>query len=373
MMPLTLNNLMLAYEDAGFWMPEQASTLAPSTDFNYWMIFWISTFFFVLIMAVMFLFVWKYRARPGHKEEHTATHNTTLEVTWTVIPLLLVFVIFGYGFVGYMDKTIAPKNALEVQVNAFQWGWDFKYLPTGASDNVLYVPVDQPVELLLSSTDVIHSLFIPAFRVKKDCVPGRINTMWFEATRTGEFDLYCTEYCGTSHSTMITKVVVLTESEYIAKMKEINKPLWVDEPLWKAGETLFAKKACNQCHSVDGSPGIGPTFKDLWGATHAFADGSTFPITYEDGTTSENVDLKYITESIHYPARRIVAGYPNQMSNNYGNMPANDILALEYYMRTISANYDGPDVKQLEAGQTVDGQLEGLDAAAGEGGQEPAE
>jgi len=354
MMPPVFYNLFLAQQEAGFWMPEQASTAAPSTDFNFWMIFWISTFFFVLIMAVMFLFIWKYRARPGHKEQHTAHHNTTLEVTWTVIPLILVFFMFAFGFSGYMNKTVAPKNAIEVQVSSFQWGWEFKYLPTGATDNILYAPVNTPVELLMSSTDVIHSLYIPAFRVKKDCVPGRINTLWFEATRTGEFDLYCTEYCGTQHSTMITKVVVLEELEYIEKMKEINISVVEKVSPVEAGAILYEKKACNQCHSVDGSSGIGPTFKNLWGSKHSFADGSSFPITYEDGTVSEAVDLKYIEEAIRYPAKRIVAGYPNQMSNQYSGMPQKEIIALEYWMRTLSDKYDGPDVTTLGTGQLLD-------------------
>jgi len=369
MMPFRLNNLLLAYQEGGFWMPEQASTTAPSTDFNFWMIFWISTFFFVLIMAVLFLFIWKYRDRPGHKEAHTSTHNTALEVTWTLIPLLLVFVIFGYGFFGYMEKTKAPNNAIEVQVTAYQWGWEFKYLPTGATDNVLYVPVGKPVELLLSSTDVIHSLFIPSFRVKKDCVPGRINTMWFEATEPGEYDLYCTEYCGTSHATMITKVIALEEAQYIAKMKEINISVAQKMSPVEAGEILYAKKACNQCHSVDGSSGIGPTFQNLWGSKHSFADGSTFPITYDDGTTSEYVDLNYIEEAIRYPARRIVAGYPNQMSNNYTDMPQQEIIAIDYWLRSISENYDGPDVTGLGVGEV----LEEHQSQVEPGTQQPAE
>src|SRR4051812_775748 len=195
---------------SSFWMPEQASTVAGSVDGLYNFIYYLSLFFFLLITFLVIWFIIKYRHREGGTvHEPAAGHSTALELTWTIIPTVLVLVIFYFGFRGFLNLSIEPPNSYEVQVNARMWNWGFAYPGNVISnDGKLHVPINTPIRLVTQSADVIHSLFIPAFRVKRDVVPGRYNRFWFQATELGEFDIYCTEYCGRNHSTMLTSVVV---------------------------------------------------------------------------------------------------------------------------------------------------------------------
>ena len=295
-----------------FGMPEQASTVAPMVDLVYDIITWISIFFFVGIVAVMVYFMFKYR-RTTHVPTHKGpTHNTPLEVTWTIIPLILVIGIFYVGLQGYVHMTTPPENAYEIQVTAQRWFWTFNY-PNGASTiDVLHVPVRKPVKLTMRSDDVIHSLFIPAFRVKQDVVPGRKTQLWFEATREGDFDLFCTEYCGTQHSQMVGRVMVYDPDEYEVFMEKERD--WLkrvaDEKLHLAGTRLYNR--CSSCHTLDGSKLIAPSFKethDLFtsGETRKLADGSTV-----------TVDEDYIRNSILQPLDEIADTYPSSMPPGIG-------------------------------------------------------
>ncbi len=171
-----------------FGMPEQASTLAPDIDFIFAVITWICIFFFVLIVALIVIFVVKYHRPPGVQAESNVTHNTPLEVVWTVIPLILVIVIFYVGMKGYINIRSAPLGAYEINVIAQKWNWQFNYR-NGATTSELIVPVNTPVKMIMRSKDVLHALFIPAFRVKQDVVPGRVTSLWFEATKNGVYDL----------------------------------------------------------------------------------------------------------------------------------------------------------------------------------------
>jgi cytochrome c oxidase subunit 2 len=188
----------------GFWLPEQASDAASGVDNLFSFIFWISLFFFALIVILMLVFVVRYRRREGVEPEPSPSHNTALEVTWTVIPLLLVMVIFAWGFKVYIDMRTPPANSYEVQVTGQKWKWLFTY-PTGHVDEELHVPVDQPVRLVMTSEDVIHSFYVPAFRIKQDVVPGRYSKVWFRATKVGTYQIFCAEYCGTGHSDMLAR------------------------------------------------------------------------------------------------------------------------------------------------------------------------
>ncbi|MCG8400808.1 MAG: cytochrome c oxidase subunit II, partial [Firmicutes bacterium] len=321
---------LLAQADQTFWMPEQASSYAHKVDGLFYYIFYISVFFFVLIGSLMFFFAWKFRQRDKSHAPTGPTHSTTLEITWTIIPTVIVISIFVWGFVGYLDMASPPDNAYEITVESQRWGWRFVY-PNGAKSNVLHVPDGKPVRLVLRSSDVIHSFYCPEFRIKKDAVPGRYNKTWFqpvlsEAKRreiegtsveltdpkdpkinwgtfenAAIFDVFCTEYCGQQHALMRSYVVVSPPERFAAWVAEQADVLGNNPPA-EAGKLIYAQQGCNACHSVDGTSGTGPTFKDLFGKRENFKDGS-----------SAIADENYIYESIRIPGAKIVMGYDNVM------------------------------------------------------------
>jgi cytochrome c oxidase subunit 2 len=305
------------------WMPPQGSTTARETDLVFYFIYWVSVFFFILIVGLMVYFAIRYRRRrPGQAAEGTATHNTALELTWTVVPLILVVVMFTLGFKGFMDITNPPGDALEIYVNARKWSWSFTY-PNGLVDNELHVPVDRPVRLILNSVDVIHSFFIPAFRVKKDAVPGRYNKLWFECPKPGEYVALCAEYCGTEHSNMWTRVVVHERGLWEKWLEETSDPFRTRTPV-QVGELMYKKHACNTCHSLDGTRSTGPTFKGLWGTDPALRGGGRV-----------HVDENYIRESILEPQAKIVDGYDPVMPTYKGQIKDREIMALIEYLKTL--------------------------------------
>ena len=284
------------------WLPQQASTIAAEVDsLFYFVLYWV-VFFFVLVLLVTLYFSWKYKSR---KKGLTSSldHNTTLEITWTVIPLILTLVVFFWGAETYLKMNIVPYGAMEVNVTAQKWSWNFTYKEGFSNPKDLVVPVDKPVKLLMQSQDVLHSFYVPDFRVKIDVIPNRYMMLWFEPTKIGEFDIFCTEYCGKSHSEMLGKVRVLSQSDYDRWVEEVNV---IDEsiPLVEVGKTTYKRYACNTCHSIDGTQETGPSFKGLWGT-------EVIHEVNDPGTLDEN----YIRESILYPQKNIVKGFPN------GNMP----------------------------------------------------
>jgi len=284
------------------WLPQQASTIAAEVDSLFYFIFYWVVFFFILVLLVTFYFSWKYKSK---KKGLTSSldHNTTLEITWTIIPLILTLVVFFWGAETYIKMNIIPYGAMEVNVTAQKWSWNFTYKEGFSNPKVLVVPVNKPVKLLMQSQDVLHSFYVPDFRVKMDVIPNRYMMLWFEPTKIGEFDIFCTEYCGKSHSEMLGKVRVLSQSDYERWVEEVNV---IDEsiPLVEVGKTAYKRYACNTCHSIDGTQETGPSFKGIWGSEviHEVND----PV---------NLDENYIRESIFYPQMNIVKGFPN------GNMP----------------------------------------------------
>ena len=315
----------LAPGEGTVWLPDQASTAAPQSDVVFYFIYWISVFFFVLIVALMVYFAIRYRRRtPGQRATGTATHNTALELTWSIIPLILVLIMFYMGFRGFMDMVNPPGNAMEVYVNARKWSWSFTY-PNGHVDNELHVPVDQPVRLILNSVDVIHSFYVPAFRLKKDAVPGRYNTAWFESPKPGEYIALCAEFCGTSHSDMWARVIVHEPGLFEQWMDEASDPFkGGTRSFAEVGEMMYIKHACNTCHTIDGSRHTGPSFKNLFGLEHEMANGERL-------VTDEN----YIRESILNPQARIVKGYDPVMPTYKGQIKEEEIKALIEYIKTL--------------------------------------
>lgn len=311
-----------------FWMPTRASTIGGDVDWLFYLILWISVFFTLLIFALMMLFVIKYRHREGRAvPDSKAGHSTALELIWTIIPTLIVAIIFIYGFRIFMKMSYAEPNAYEIQVNAQMWSWTFTY-PNGHVDNELHIPLNTPIRLVLNSADVIHSFYVPAFRVKKDVVPGRYNTLWFQADQAGEYDVLCAEYCGTQHSQMRSVVYVEDQPVFAKWMEEADKWEGKMSPAEAGRKMVYEKRGCMQCHSLDGTRIIGPSFKDLFGSPVPLADGSTVV-----------ADENYIRDSIIKPSSQIVAGYDNNMPASYTNMKEQDIGALIAFLKTISSNY----------------------------------
>jgi cytochrome c oxidase subunit II len=323
---------------ADFWMPPPASDMARGVDALFNFILWVCIFFFVLIAVLMVYFVLRYRHREGVKRDTAVGHSTALELTWTIIPMILVLIMFYFGLTQYLNETTPPPGAREVRVTAQKWSWLFTY-ENGAMDAELYLPIGKPVRFVLKSNDVIHSLSIPAMRVKKAVVPGRYNELWFTPTQAGDFDIFCAEYCGQSHSQMRSTLHVLPEPEFNQKMNSLL--IWWDKdsPI-EAGEKFYRTRGCIGCHTVDGARGTGPTFKDLYGAT----------VDLEGGTSVE-ADEDYVRESIWDPQAKIVKGFTPVMPSFKGQLSQLDVLAITSYFKSISAGYKGDDLEALRQKQ----------------------
>lgn len=308
-----------------YWMPIKASTLAAEVDWLYDFLFWLSTAVALGIFATMGYFAMKYRSTSREDNaiaDKTSDHNTALEITWSVIPLFLVIAIFVWGFKGFVNMRTVPKGALEIHAQGQKWSWMFTY-PNGYSDTELHVPVDRDVRIVIQSSDVLHSLFIPAFRVKMDAVPGRYTDLWFNATKTGKYPIFCTEYCGTAHSDMLSQAVVHEPGGYEQWLEEADLGRQQMDPV-ELGKQLYDQLGCATCHSTDGSTRVGPTWKGIFGATHSMVDG-----------TRVVVDENYIRESILEPQARIVAGFTPSMPTYKGRLKDFEITALIEYIKTL--------------------------------------
>lgn len=309
-----------------FWFPESASTFAPQIDFLYDAILWISIIFFVPIVIAMIYFMVKYRERPGYRGSPEALHNTTLEITWSVVPTFIVVWIFWEGTVGYLNMQRLPKDTEDVKVTAKKWNWNFKY-PNGAESDKLHVVLGRDAKMIMRSEDVLHSFFIPSFRVKRDVVPGRYNYLWFQPTVEGTFDLFCTEYCGDNHSTMITKVIVESQESYDKFLAEAVKE---PEDIIERGKWLYERKACKGCHyaGTEGAQGPGPTYNGAWGKPVPLASGE-----------SVNFDENYVNESILNPIAKKRKGYEgaSAMPSYKGQLKEEQIEALTAFIKSLEA------------------------------------
>ena len=313
--------------DSTLFLPAQRSTVAPVHDGLYHFVFWMSVFWVVLIAGLLLYFVVKYRRKSHHDMPDGPTHSTAIELGWTLPPLILVMVIFIWGFRGFMHMNQAPNGATQILVSGQMWSWSFDY--GIANDSVLHVPVNTPISLVLTSQDVIHSFYVPEFRVKKDVVPGRYNKIWFEATEVGEYNLFCTEYCGQGHSAMVTKVVVQTREDFDAYLKK-QAIYWEGVSPVEVGRTVWEKKGCKQCHSLEGEDGTGPKWNDVFGSKREFVDGG-----------SRVADEDYIRESILNPGAHIVQNYDNVMPTFQGQIAEQEITGVIELMKTLSDKFDG--------------------------------
>ena len=309
--------------DDGFRLfPEQASTHAPRVDLLYYFLLALAVFFTVLIATLIVYFSVKYR-RGNTRVDRTSPHDHSLflEVVWSVIPFILSMIIFGWGASLYFTGYRPPAGASEVRVVAKQWMWKFQH-PNGRREiNTLHAPLGRPMKLTMISEDVIHSLFVPAFRVKRDVLPGSYAACWFEATRTGEFHLFCAEYCGTNHSRMIGSVVVMEPADYEAWLAGGT----ANESPAVAGKRLFEELRCAACHMPEIAPVRCPPLQNVYGHDVLLKGGQTV-------TADEN----YLRESILHPAAKVVQGYEPLMPSFDGQVDEEQLLQLIAYLKSLA-------------------------------------
>lgn len=311
------------------WIPESASNLAASVDNITLFVTIVSVFFFVLISAVLVAFAIKYRRRSEDQETAYITSNELVEIIWTVIPSVLLMVIFAWGWIAFKELRNPPPEAVEVNVVAKQWIWQFEYFNGKKSLNELYVQHNKPVRLIMRSEDVLHSFFVPQFRVKQDILPGIYTQLWFTPTKVGTFDLLCAEYCGAGHSQMLASVKVLSPEAFTRwekgdELGEDSVAVVSTASPAERGKDLYSQRGCLACHSVDGKKMIGPSFKNLYGATETLEDGS-----------SVEVDENYLRESIYEPQAKMVKGYAPSMPSFKGILSEDEVTALIEYIKTL--------------------------------------
>jgi cytochrome c oxidase subunit 2 len=302
--------------------PEQASTMAPRVDALLFFLLAVSAFFIALIFVTIVFFAVKYRRRAENERPAPIEGNFWLEVVWSVIPLGLTMIMFVWGAIIYFDMYNPPNDALEISIVGRQWMWKAQH-PEGQSEiNELHVPLGQPVKLTMTSEDVIHDFFLPAFRVKQDVLPGRYTMLWFEATKAGEYPLYCAEYCGTQHSGMIGRIVVLEPAEFQKWLSGGATGMSMAD----LGENLFQRFGCQTCHRAGGTT-QGPSLTGLFGKAVKLEGGATV-----------TVDEDYIRESIIDPRAKIVAGYQPIMPTFKGLISEEGLLQLIAYIKSLSAS-----------------------------------
>jgi len=289
-----------------------SSSFVEGVDFAFFIIIGISLIFLIGITFGMIYFSVKYNKKKHPKAKPTK-ESAKLEVIWTVVPTLLVLAMFYYGWVGYRPMRQIPKNSIPIKATGKMWSWSFEY-ENGKWDSLLYVPINKPVKLDLFSPDVIHSLYIPAFRIKEDVVPGIANQMWFQAEKLGKFDIFCAEYCGEKHSYMLSKVVVLSEEDYNTWYN--TKQVLAEGMM--PGEMVMKKQGCFACHSTDGSRLVGPSFKGVFDSMRKVV---------VDGETKEvKADETYLINSIRKPNSEIVESYPKGVMIEYKDQISDEEL-----------------------------------------------
>jgi cytochrome c oxidase subunit II len=311
-------------------MPPQGSEFAKEIDFVYMSLFWLSVVLFLMIAVPSVYFAWRYRYKPGRVTPHQ-THNTTLEVAWSVGPLILCIGIFFWGLNGWMKYAVAPGEAMEISVTAKQWLWQFEYPDGSRTINDIHVPVNKPVKFTMTSEDVLHDFYVPDMRVKHDIIPGRYTQIWFTPTVLGKHHFTCAEYCGKDHSGMKGEMTVDNDADF-AKFLETGGTEWEDyfngkDPqktpaLW--GKLTYERVGCNSCHTVDGSKSKGPSWKGVYGSMVELNNG-----------TSVLANEDYIRESMMNPNAKVVKGFDPIMPTFQGLLKPNQVNGLVAYIESL--------------------------------------
>lgn len=298
-----------------------ASNFVHGVDLTFMIILGISVFFLVGITGVMIYFVIRYSRKRNPKASQIEGNNT-LEIVWTVIPTILVLIMFYFGWLGYRPMRNVPADAIPLKAHGQMWSWSFEY-PNGKKSAELVVPLNKPVKLDLISHDVLHSLYIPAFRIKEDVVPGKNNYLWFTAQEIGEYDIFCAELCGDRHSYMLSKVKVIPEADYNTWLEKSDVPEG-EHP----GLTLMKQNACITCHSRDGSKIIGPSFKGIYGhEVEVITDGKERKVIVDDD---------YIKRSIYEPNADVVKGFNQGLMISYKQtLKDEDVAKIVEYIKSL--------------------------------------
>ncbi len=319
-----MNKIESLTRKGSLYLPENISATLTQFDTLFYVIFWMSLVLLggLTLLGFVFILTGK-REHDGQLAKKQITHNIRLEFIWTVIPTFIVLIIFVWGFKEYLVMRTTLPNSIEIYVTGKKWFWEFTYPNGKKSIDELVVPVNQPVKLIMSSYDVLHSFYLPNLRVKRDVIPNRYTILSFETTKLGNFNIFCTEYCGDQHSKMIGILKVVDDSDYVSFLTEVDFDDSI--PLSEAGKNIYTKKGCNACHSIDGSDMVGPTWVGLYGKNREFTDG-----------TSAIADEVYLKESILYPQRKIVKGYQAVMPSYQGLLVDKEIEAIIEYIKELS-------------------------------------
>ena len=306
--------------------PEQASTMAARVDNLYFFMVATSGFFAVLVTLLVIAFAIRFRRRSPDGVGEPIHGSLALELIWTGIPFVLAMVMFVWGASVYFALVRMPDEALDIYAVGKQWMWKFQHREGQREINELHVPVNTPVRVILTSEDVLHDLYFPSFRTKIDAIPGRYTQLWFNATDVGTYHIFCAEYCGTRHSGMIGRVVVMPQNEYEA---------WLgggatEGTLAQRGEKLFSQFACITCHRAD-SQGRGPLLNGVFGHAVSLANGNTVI-----------ADAAYVRESILNPTAKVVAGFAPIMPTFQGQVSEEQLLALTEYIKSLPSSQQVP-------------------------------
>jgi len=299
--------------------PESASTMATRVDTLYFFLVALTAFFSLLIAGLIVYYAVKYKRRQPDSVGAAIHGGLVLELTWTIVPLLITMVIFVWGASVFFAMARPPDETTNIYVVGKQWMWKFQHLDGQREINELHIPVGRPVKLIMTSEDVIHDLFVPAFRMKADVVPGRYTSIWFQPTKPGRYRMVCAEYCGTKHSGMTGEVIVMDATEYQTWLSG-GTP---EGSLAEGGAKLFASLACNTCHRPD-AQGRGPVLEGLFGKT----------VTLQSGETVV-VDEAYVRESILHPSAQIAAGFQPIMPTFQGLVTEEQLLELIEYIKAL--------------------------------------
>lgn len=299
--------------------PDQASTIASGVDGVYFLLVGLSLFFAILVCFFILFFAIKYRRGTTADRSGLVFESSKLEFFWSFVPLLLALTVFIIQAMAYFNLYRPPIDALEIYIVGKQWMWKAQHPEGQAEINQLHVPVNRAVRLIMTSQDVIHSFYIPAFRVKQDVLPGRYTSIWFEATRPGTYHLFCAEFCGTDHAEMGGSVIVLPEAEYQQWLAGDSGNV----PLAEAGAAQFQQLGCATCHQAD-AQGRGPSLVGVFGQEVELEGGQTVV-----------ADEEYLRESIVNPRAKIVAGYPSIMPTYQGQISDEGLQQIVAYLKSL--------------------------------------
>ena len=307
----------------------QASNFVSGVDTAFVVILGISFILLIGLTIVMLVFIYKYN-KKRHPTPTQIEGSTKLEILWTVIPFVITMLMFYFGWAGWKPMLRPPKDAMEVTVYGRMWNFSFEY-ENGKRTDTLYLPIDKPVKLNLKAMDVIHSLYIPAFRIKQDMVPGKKNNfMWFEPQREGEYELFCAEYCGLQHSYMYTSVKVLQDSAFSNWLTDTTLVASTAdvESATSTGKRIMQNIGCFACHTINGTKLVGPSFKGIYGEEQTVVTGGE--------TRTVVVDDEYITRSIYDPNADVVEGFQKGLMVSYkGQLSDDDINNIIEYLKTV--------------------------------------